>query len=249
MTTEAAKPSPPEAKPSPPEAKPRVRVYIVCHKTSYPHLADASDDRLRWYVVNEAVPDKTIAAPPASVVREWDLPVYEPALQAQGCREASAFFHALANPDLRDAEYVGFAQYDMRIPSAALDAFEDAAREGDVAKVGVGFPVPWDEMVHNAALPPRFWDELLECFGAPPGWRPASVPLFSTFVLPTAAFVDMMTRVNDISPDIHAALDFDTTHLAGTLERVFGVWIAAAIGGGRLVPVELHLEHDQSLRV
>ena len=243
MTTEAAKPSPPEA------AKPRVRVYIVCHKTSYPHLADASDDRLRWYVVNEAVPDKTIAAPPASVVREWDLPVYEPALQAQGCREASAFFHALANPDLRDAEYVGFAQYDMRIPSAALDAFEDAAREGDVAKVGVGFPVPWDDMVHNAALPPRFWDELLECFGAPPGWRPASVPLFSTFVLPTAAFVDMMTRVNDISPDIHAALDFDTTHLAGTLERVFGVWIAAAIGGGRLVPVELHLEHDQSLRV
>lgn len=234
-----------EATPS----RPRVRVYIVCHKTSYPHLADASDDRLRWYVVNEAIPDKTIAAPPASVVREWDLPVYEPALQAQGCREASAFFHALSNPDLRDAEYVGFAQYDMRIPSAALDAFEDAAREGDVAKVGVAFAVPWDEMVYHAALPPQFWDELLACFGAPPGWRPASVPLFSTFVLPTAAFVDMMTRVNDVSPDIHAALDFDTTHLAGTLERVFGVWIAAAIGGGRLVPQQLDIEHDQSLRV
>ena len=172
-----------------------VRVYIVCHKTSYPHLADAADDRLRWYVVNDAIPDKTIAAPPASVVREWDLPVYEPALQAQGCREASAFFHALANPALRDAEYIGFAQYDMRIPSAALDAFEAAARDGD-------------------------------------------------------AFVDMMTRVNDVAPDIHAALGFDTTHLAGTLERVFGVWIAAAIGGGRLEPEQLQgLEHDQSLRV
>ena len=227
-----------------------VRVYIVCHKTSYPHLADAADDRLRWYVVNDAIPDKTIAAPPASVVREWDLPVYEPALQAQGCREASAFFHALANPALRDAEYIGFAQYDMRIPSAALDAFEAAARDGDVAKVGVGFPVPWDDMVHNAALPPQFWDELLECFGAPRGWRPASVPLFSTFVLPVEAFVDMMTRVNDVAPDIHAALGFDTTHLAGTLERVFGVWIAAAIGGGRLEPEQLQgLEHDQSLRV
>lgn len=226
------------------------RVYIVCHKTSYPHLADAADDRLRWYVVNEAIPDKTIAAPAESVVREWELPTYEPELQAQGCREASAFFHALANPGLRDAAYVGFAQYDMRIPSAALDAFEDAARDSVVAKVGIGFPVAWDDAMKHAALPPPFWDELLTCFGAPAGWKPSHVPLMSTFVLPAEALVDMVTHVNAIAPDIHAALGFDTAHLAGTLERVFGVWIAAAVGGGRLEPVDLPgLEHDQSLRV
>jgi hypothetical protein len=227
-----------------------LRVYIVCHKTSYPHLADAADDRLRWYVVNEAIQDKTIAAPPESVVREWDLPRYEPELQAQGCREASAFFHALANPGLRDAQYVGFAQYDMRIPSSALDAFEAAARDSVIAKVGIGFPVAWDDMLEGATLPPLFWDELLMCFGAPAGWKPSHVPLFSTFVLPAEALVDMMTHVNAIAPDIHAALGFDTTHLAGTLGRVFGVWIAAAVGGGRLEPVDLPgLEHDHSLRV
>ncbi len=229
-------------------ATPTTRVYIVCHKTSYAHLADAADDRLRWYVVNEAIPDKTIHAPPASVVREWDLPCHEPGLQAAGAREASAIFHALANPaELLDADYVGFAQYDMAVPSAALDAFE-AAAAADPAVVGVGFARPWSELLSASALPASFWDELLAAFGATR--RPAEVPLFGAFVLPRAKLVEMAARVNAIAPDLHAVLGFDTTHLAGTLERVFGAWIAVEIQAGRLTPVPLPgLAHDQSLRV
>jgi hypothetical protein len=224
-------------------------MYIVCHKTSYPDNADAADDRFRWYVVNAAIPDKTIRAPVQAQINEWDLPVYEPGLQAAGCREASALFHALANESLRDADFVGFAQYDMRVPSAALDAFEAAVVGADpdsAAKVGVGFPRPWEDVLASAALPPQFWEELLGVFLPPGVPLPAEVPLFSTFVLPTEAFVEMMTAVNAIAPDIHAALGGDTTHLAGTLERVFGVWIAAAVAGGRLEPVLLPgLVHDQ----
>jgi hypothetical protein len=231
---------------------PGIRMYVVCHKTSYPENADAADDRFRWYVVNEAVPEKTIRAPPASVVNEWDLPVYEPGLQAAGCREASCLFHALANESLRDVDFIGFAQYDMRVPSAALDAFEDAvvgAEPGSAAKVGVGFMRPWDEVWSNGALPGPFWEELLRLFLPPGVPAPAEVPLFSTFVLPTEAFVEMMTAVNAIAPDIHAAIGEDTTHLAGTLERVFGIWIAAAVAAGRLDAVPLvGLVHDQTQR-
>lgn len=231
---------------------PSVRVYVVCHKTSYPENADAADDRFRWYVVNAEVPDKTIRAPESARINEWDLPRYEAGLQAAGCREASALFHALANDQLRDADFIGFAQYDMRVPSAALDAFEAAvlsAEPGSPAKVGVGFPRPWDDVVRYGALPPLFWRELLGLFlppGVPP---PAEVPLFSTFVLPKEAFVEMMTAVNIIAPDIHTAIGDDTTHIAGTLERVFGIWIAANVAAGRLDAVVLPgLVHDQTQR-
>lgn len=225
-----------------------VRLYIVTHKISYPSLADVTDDRLRWYVVNEAISGKTIYAPPRSVVHEWDLPAYEPALQANGAREASALFHVLTNADrLLDADYVGFAQYDMEIPSASLDAFESFQARDGADKVGVAFARPWEELVAFAALPPAFWDELLQVFGC--AETPAEVPLFSTFVLPKGLLLEMVTRVNELSAMIHAALEFNTSNLAGTLERVFGVWIAAAIAAGRLDPVPLRFAHNQVLRV
>lgn len=234
--------------------RPRVIVYVVCRACPADADADAADGRLCWYVVDDPA-GKGKAALAASAVLEHELPVYEPGLRTAGCGEASALFHALANEGLRDAaDFVGFARPDTRPSSAALDAFEAAVVGGGAdgaAKVGVGCLRPWAEVVGGGGgeagvLPAAFWEELLGVF-LPPGADPAQLadgaprfPLRTTFVLPTAAFVEMMTDVNAIAPDVHAALGGTGGHeLAGTLERVFGAWIAAAAAGGRLEAVQL----------
>ena len=219
-----------------------IALYIVCHGVTYPgnHSdftdAEAVDAGLRWYVVNEPLQPKVIRCPEGCRIDEWGLPVHDPFMQINHFYNNSALWHAYLNPGLRTREFIGFAQYDMAIPKRALDRF--AATPGP-RRVGAMFPLPFACLFQNP-LPAAFWEELVR--EAHPGLEIANLtgdplPLMHGFIMPTPAFVEMMQFADSWLPKVLRALGHDTRHLAGTLERVFALWIAAKGRAGVLGPI------------
>lgn len=228
-------------------------LYVVCHRTTYPSnhsdftAAEAEAAGLRWYVVNEPLQPKRILCPPGCRVDEWTLPAHDPFMQLNHFYNNSALWHVFRNPGLRTREFVGFAQYDMTIPKRSLQTFLEASH--GPRRVGVTCPMPFECLFHNP-LPAQFWDALVQ--EVQPGTTlcdlsGASLPLMHGFVLPAPAFVEMMSFADARLHGVVRALAHDTRHLAGTLERVFALWIVAKARAGVLGPVMVlpGFEHDQ----
>lgn len=232
-----------------------MKLYVVGHRVVTGANAtgfDADDLRrwVRWYIANEAVADRDVRVPQALRVDEWALPWHDPLQQLANFYNNSALWHVWKNPGLHD-DFVGFAQYDMVVPRAAVAEF--AAIDAPL-KVGYMQPSPAADFWHTP-LPREAWAALaarLTCLPLDTLLAPGMVlPLCHAFVLPLDAFLDMMRFAESALPGVLRALGHDTRHLAGTLERVFALWIVAAVRGRRLGPV-LHMKgvvHDPSRRL
>lgn len=232
-----------------------MKVYVVAHRTAVAdRVAGGSEEDLRrwirWYVANEGVRDRDIRVPAALRVDEWSLPWHDPFQQMCHLYNNSALWHVYKNPELHD-DFVGFAQYDMHIPR---DALADFAAVDAPLKVGYMLPAPAADFWYTP-VPAETWAQLAGRVTTTPLdvllGEGVVLPLCHAFVLPLAAFEDMMRFAEAALPVVVRALGHDTRHLAGTLERVFALWIAAAVRGRRLGPA-LHMKgvvHDASLRV
>ena len=249
LMTDAKPETKPETKPTKPETS--TRMYVVAHKKTYPENADDTDDRFRWYVVNENIHPKDIHVSAEKRIDEWTLAWYEPDMQANNFREISALVHAKKNPELSEFEYIGFAQYDMKVSSDALDAFEAAPGENKLG-VGVWYPESKRHVYDmGGSLPREFWEAMVETAFPGTTWADLGhVPLCTTFIASKKTFDALMAFLDPMIMRVIWALDQRTTHLAGNLERVVGVWLAGAIASGFVdTVVDLSVIHDHSYRV
>lgn len=232
-----------------------MKVFVVAHRAAaLDGVQGFSPDELgrwvRWYVTNEPLGDKDVRVPPELRIDEWTLPWHDPLQQLCNFYNNSALWHVYKNPALHD-DFVGFAQYDMVLPRDPVAEF--AAYDAPL-KVGYMQPTPAAEFWHTA-VPRREWERLaarMTCAPLDAILAPGVLlPLYHSFLLPLEPFLEMMRFVERALPDVLRALRHDTRHLAGTLERVVALWIAAAVRGGRLGPA-LHLHgvaHDHSRRL
>ena len=231
-------------------AEPSTRMYIVAHEKTYPENADDNDERLRWYIVNENIKPKDIHVSDEKRIDEWSLAWYEPDMQANNFREISALIHVAKNPELSDFEYIGFAQYDMKLSSNFLDAFENAPGEN---KLGVGVRYSGskkDVYAMGGSLPLTFWEAVVETAFPGTTWADlGDVPLCTTFIATKKTFDALIAFLDPMIMRVIWALDQRTTHLAGNLESVVGVWLAGAIASGFIdTVIDLPVYHDHSLR-
>ena len=74
--------------------------------------------------------------------------------------------------------------------------------------------------------------------------------LLHTFIMPTWFFLHIMPFVENLTPEILRALNWETRHLAGTLERVFALCISCGILEKKLSLIPLsgfqHIEGQHS---
>jgi len=74
--------------------------------------------------------------------------------------------------------------------------------------------------------------------------------LLHTFIMPTWFFLHIMPFVENLTPEILRVLNWETRHLAGTLERVFALCISCGIIEGKLNLFHLsgfqHIENQHS---
>lgn len=108
----------------------KIKIFLVFHKTldERLNLNEFSDEEIRkWFVPYAVNAEKTskdyilkdgssvgINDPQNRVVVEYDLPQYNPMLQARGFMETSAYIHIEKNALHEDLDLIGICQYDMR---------------------------------------------------------------------------------------------------------------------------------------
>ena len=215
-------------------------VYIVFHRDLFPeNTADFTDEEIKqtfvWAGVNEdivkVIPPKMISYP---FVYEYKMNMYRPWYQSNHFYQNSFMLHLFNNPELIQSRFVGFGQYDMAFRRRCIpDTLED-----DHA---YGYFLGGNESIFNPYSPSSwqvfFLDPYNKFYNTSHTFESLShFPLFfyHTFIIPTSFFMHIMPFIQLDAHTIISVLGGNTRHIAGTLERVFALCIAAGLAEGRL---------------
>lgn len=107
---------------------PQWRIYNVWHHRIFDALvSDVPKHRypqLVFFGVNEDYPKEYNLEAGYSVLLEYDLPHYRPELQKRGYCQTTCMYHCFANKLDDDLDFIGFMQYDIRVPAGFFERIE-----------------------------------------------------------------------------------------------------------------------------
>ena len=223
--------------------------YIVFHKNLFESntagfTAEERAEMLCWVGVNEkvlkVVPEGFLLGVERSpIIYEYEMRNYSPLYQMSNFYQNSVFFHLYENQHLLTSKYVGFGQYDMSFDAEAFRKMYGDISGDNADKLFPAFLYEF-KCLYNYMNAKEWQEFFIKPYNEFHGTQHtleslARLPLFlmHTFVMPTWYFLHMMRFVKHLLPMTLRSLNWDTRHLAGTLERVFALCMSAAIIEGK----------------
>jgi len=234
------------------------KIYVVFHKFLVPECYETLSGEdianyVRFFSVNSKIPKEIPGDLAPYVVRERDLPWYDPFMQHNRFCETSAFFHAYKNPTmfLKD-EYIGFIHYDMLLKKEALEFLQK-----EIATATE--PVLFTQMTLTARphltqiIPLSEWNTLVNLYNVIFGksWSiydilDKDLPLYHSFVIHHKMFHRMMFYAEKAIPYLFEMLRCETKHLPYMIERLHGVFLALEkLGGTQWIPLPGVIHQDR----
>jgi len=220
------------------------QIAIVGHNKFYEQtVVDVSEDDLKKYVkfvcVNEKIP-KNIpdSYPKECIINEWDIPEYESYYQENNFYQNSFFFNLMNVIDTLGLEHIGFGQYDMIYTQDIMDQMKEKCQD---IKAAIGFyPYPIEPLFE--ILQPGVWQFIIQKYSNffdiaiddIDKLDTMKLALFHTFIIPVENYKRMMCFTKDILKNVTAFLGNNTRHMAGTLERVFALFLNLEIITGNM---------------
>jgi hypothetical protein len=239
--------------------------YIVFHKNLFESntagFTDAEKaEMLCWVGVNEKVLKEVpawLTVTGAPILYEYEMRNYSPLYQMSNFYQNSVFFHLYENQHLLTSKYIGFGQYDMSYDVAEFRKMYKDIDGDNGDKLFPAFLFGFEHLF--GVLDEHGWEQFFikpynEFYGTRHTLESLGrLPLFlmHTFVMPTWYFLHMMRFVKHLLPTTLSSLNWDTRHLAGTLERVFALCMSAAVIEGKfkaVIPLK-GCNHDTGQRV
>jgi len=218
--------------------------FIIYHdklfKENTSGFSEKELEAFTWVAVNEKVPKEFPDwIPKNSLIKEYEMKIHSPLYQMLNFYQNSVFFHLYWNKELINSKYIGFGQYDMTFNSEEFRQLT-AHIEKDTADTLIWtFLYPFEAVCPPEELP-RWEEVLLKPYNSFYGMNHTfksieQIPLalLHTFIIPTWFFLHMMPFVESVLPKLLKMLNWDTRHLAGTLERVFALCISFGIKEGK----------------
>jgi hypothetical protein len=102
-----------------------LKIFVVFHRSinekCYEELSSEEFSHLVFVAVNESVPKTYPADPKYKIIKEWELPIFNPKLQEQGFQENSVLHHIYLNKLYDEDDRVGFSQYDIYMRRGTID--------------------------------------------------------------------------------------------------------------------------------
>lgn len=169
------------------------KVFVVFHETLHPGCYEALEpeefELLTFVAVNPSVPKTYDATRFTNVVREWELPTYDPTLQERGYCENSVLWHAHANGLYAPTDRVLLLQWDMALEKGAIRNAEALTRESPATCVRGSwkhFAVYFSANERTVSLLSEVCNSFQEAFGVPVRFD-SLYPLNNAYVLDGAA--------------------------------------------------------------
>jgi hypothetical protein len=219
--------------------------FIVFHDNVFQeNTSEFTKDELKefftWVAVNEKIRKGECMFIPNLLV-EWKMPIHSPLFQMLNFYQNSVFYHLAWNKDLIQGRYIGFGQYDMKMSAPEFRQVYKIISNDTADKVFAPFLYDFNALYSS----PLDKDKWSSCFISPYNKffgmnhtleKLSTLPLalLHTFIMPTWFFLHIMKFVENLTPEILRALNWETRHLAGTLERVFALCISCGILEGKI---------------
>lgn len=219
--------------------------YIIFHKDIYQENTSSFSEEttkkfLKWVAVNEKIPKQyPLWIPTECLIKEWEMTIHSPLYQMLNFYQNSTFLHLFWNKEHEKSKYIGFGQYDMSFDSAEFEKMDNVLKTTEDTVYGAF-------IYAFTAILPSYPYELLqymfltpynEFYGTAHTFdKLKEMPLFllHTFIIPSWFFKHMMPFIEKNIPHILRIFQWDTRHLAGTLERIFALCIACGMLEGKL---------------
>ena len=223
--------------------------FVIYHDHVFRDNTALIEDEITWIAVNEKIPKKF----PLRVIKEWEMPKHSPLFQMLNFYQNSVFYHLAWNKEFIDSRYIRFAQYDMKIDATEFRQVCDVIKDDMADKVFAPFLYEFKALDNYVDWMTCFVNPYNKFFGMNHTLESLSklpLSLLHTFIMPTWFFLHIMPFVENLTPEILRGLNWDTRHLAGTLERVFALCISCGILEGKLHLIGLqgfqHIESQHS---
>jgi hypothetical protein len=231
---------------------PSFQIFVIYHKVLYAKCYEKLPPELFQYLTFVAVnPAIEKIYPPSnfSLIKEWELPLYNPRYQQKGYNENSVLFHLYLNGILKKYDYVGFCQYDMIFEdfTPLLAALKPSTYIGTEIRGNTHWNFCFggtelktlDIMEKSFAL--TFEREL---------GRDRIYPLFNTYIVPSADFqkiVGWALQVDSLLVSWLTERPLDTIpYLIGSVfERVFAMGVGELLQRSETV---WNIEHPGELK-
>lgn len=234
-----------------------VHIFVVFHKKifdeCYKELTQEELDSYFTFVAVNPTIQKEYNTSKYNIIREWELPVYDPGLQEKGYRENSVLYHAWANKLHEPYDYIGFFQYDMVFQR---DTLKNVISEISKANDLIYFPLQtytfkyiYETMGYEHNTVKFIIEDYTKYFNQEFSYK-ADYPLWNTFILPKEFYSDkMMPWIYQLYEKTwpwcnQAPNQTHFTHVAGVYERVS----AMIVGEACMRPVLLNIEHDHKYK-
>jgi len=213
------------------------KIFVTFHgainESCYSELSPEEFSHFVFVAVNEKRPKTYPEDPKYKIIKEWELPIYDPELQRKGYNENSVLYHVYINKLYGDATHVGFCQYDMHFNRGSIDYVKRTMTPTSIhPMIMCGWNVyegnfpngEVNNMYELASL-------LKEDFPHADFSTTKRFPLTNTFVLPVNVLNTIMPWIIKITPKVYVdslrAVPTDWRRPAGYLEHAMGIIISS----------------------
>lgn len=257
-----------------------VKIFVVFHKKLDEKIfakftGREIDTLFNKYAVNDSYPKQVIykniyrkltkkLGSDNSLIREYDLPIYNAELQKRGFMETSCYVHILENKLYENCDYVGVCQYDMRWTTEArqtvLNLSASNKNDNTAWGISVGEMMTSDGQFNLFAFDKQLdWEFLLKSYNRffKTSWTSnifvgKPFTLFQTYLLPVNEFLDLAQWLKKLTDELfpwanESPYPTHWGHLAGCIERAESLFFAVRIHENRLNFKNLALIHDEEI--
>lgn len=221
--------------------------FIIFHDNVFKeNTSDFTEGEIKeyftWVAVAEKIPKK-IPQWILKCVKEWEMKKHSPLFQMLNFYQNSVFYHLAWNKEHIESRYIGFGQYDMKMNAPEFrQMYQVVSSKEDIGdKIFAPFLYDFNALFSSPITKDGWFTSFLipynKFFGMSHTMESLSkmpLALLHTFIMPTWFFLHIMPFVEETTPTILKTLNWETRHLAGTLERVFALCISCGILEGKI---------------
>ncbi len=231
-----------------------LQIFIVFHKLihdeCYKYISNEILDKYFTFIaVNKDIP-KQYNPYRYKVIKEWELPIYDPTFQQRGYNENSAIYHIFVNKLHEKYKYIGFFQYDMMFGKNIQKILKSIQVSSPTVFYHQKFS--FDFCCYKTWNEPTTMEFIIkdyETYFQKPLDRTRDFPLYNSFILPVVLFEKIMpwilTLYDKLYPwCVQPPNKTHFAHLGGIYERIMGF----AIGNEDYPLKPIEVTHNHSIK-
>lgn len=185
-----------------------LKIFVVFHsyiqEKCYQELSPDEFSHLIFVAVNESIPKTYPTDPKYKIIKEWELPIFNPKLQEQGFQENSVLHHVYLNKLYDENDRVGFAQYDMYIMRGSIDFIKQTAREGGVqSMIACPYSLALANVNGHEEMYLKVIEDMKTYFPDCHFSKDALYPMCNTYILPASLFNKIMPWIIQLHDKIY----------------------------------------------